>query len=178
MSIKCTPTKIPEVVVVEPLIFSDDRGYFLELYHQAKFKDAGVFQEFVQDNFSRSTKNTLRGLHYQKRKPQAKLVTALCGLIFDVAVDLRPQSPTFGNWVGELLSGENKRQMYIPAGFAHGFCVLSENAEVFYKCSDFYDPTDERGIRWSDPILQIAWPVQSPIVSPKDRKLPFLQEVF
>lgn len=178
MSIKCTPTKIPEVIVVEPLIFSDDRGYFLELYHRAKFKNAGVFQEFVQDNFSSSTKNTLRGLHYQEKNPQAKLVTALSGLIFDVAVDLRPQSPTFGNWVGELLSGENKRQLYIPAGFAHGFCVLSENAEVFYKCGDFYDPADERGIRWSDPSLKIAWPVQSPIVSPKDRELPFLKEVF
>ncbi|KAB2840735.1 dTDP-4-dehydrorhamnose 3,5-epimerase [bacterium] len=174
MTLKCTPMEIPEVILVEPRVFPDVRGHFLEVYHQEKYFSAGIRARFVQDNFSSSVKNTLRGLHYQSKRPQAKLVSAIQGHIFDVAVDIRPHSPTFGKWVGAYLSGEDRRQLFIPEGFAHGFCVLSDFAAVLYKCSDYYDPDDDRGVLWSDPQIAIPWPVQRPVLSEKDARLPLL----
>lgn len=168
MPFKMNPLKIPEVILVEPTIYPDSRGYFLETFRVNQFALGGVAVQFVQENFSHSVRNTLRGLHCQWKKPQAKLVTCINGKIFDVAVDVRPDSKTYGKWVGEFLSGEDKRQLYIPPGFAHGFCVLSETADVFYKCSEYYDATDERGILWSDPEIGISWPVSEPLLSIKD----------
>ena len=165
-------TDIEDVRIIEPQVFTDSRGYFLEAYHGSRFESVGLADAFVQDNLSYSVKNTLRGLHFQVTRPQAKLVQVISGEIFDVAVDIRPTSPTFGRWVSVHLSEKNKRQVFIPAGFAHGFCVLSEVARVFYKCSDFYDPDDEGGILWSDPTLAIDWPIAQPIVSKKDARLP------
>ncbi len=158
-------------------MFKDKRGYFLETYHGRRFESAGLSDVFVQDNLSYSIKNALRGLHFQVTRPQAKLIWVISGEIFDVAVDIRRASPTFGRWVSVHLSEHNKRQLYIPAGCAHGFCVLSEGAHVFYKCSDFYVPHDEGGILWSDPALAIDWPVPHPIVSEKDAALPLLGEI-
>ena len=169
--------RIPEVVVVECDVFGDGRGFFLETYQHRKYADAGIRQTFVQDNHSHSGKGVLRGLHYQLRHPQGKLVTVITGTIFDVAVDIRQGSPTFGQWVGAELSAESpRRQIFVPEGFAHGFCVLSERADVVYKCTDYYDPGDDRGIVWSDPDLGIDWPVESPIVSEKDRHHPRLKD--
>ena len=167
-------TEIQDVHIIEPQVFADDRGYFLETYHGRHFKSAGLSDVFVQDNLSYSIKNALRGLHFQVTRPQAKLVQVISGEIFDVAVDIRRTSATFGHWVSVHLSEHNKRQVYIPPGCAHGFCVLSESARVFYKCSDFYDPGDEGGILWSDPALAIDWPIPHPIVSEKDAALPIL----
>lgn len=176
MSLRFTPMEIPDVILAEPVVHGDGRGFFLETYHEKKYQDGGIKAHFVQDNLSHSIKKTLRGLHYQLRSPQAKLVTCLTGEIFDVAVDIRPKSPSFGKWIGVILSGENKRQIYIPEGFAHGFCVLSETADVFYKCSGFYEPSDDYGILFSDPALEIPWPIKDPILSDKDRKFPILNE--
>ena len=165
------PTAIPEVVVVEPKVFGDDRGFFFESFNRARFAEAvGRDVEFVQDNHSLSSRGVLRGLHYQLPNPQGKLVRAVRGEVFDVAVDLRRGSPTFGRWVGERLSAENKRQLWIPEGFAHGFLVLSEQAEFLYKTTDYWHPEHERCIRWDDPTLAIAWPLQggAPTVSAKD----------
>jgi dTDP-4-dehydrorhamnose 3,5-epimerase len=170
-----SPT-LPEVIIVEPELFQDDRGFFMEMYHQKKFREAGIKEDFVQDNRSRSRRGTIRGLHYQLGKPQGKLVWALSGEVFDVAVDIREGSPLLGQWFGITLSGESKRGLYIPRGFAHGFCVLSEEAEFFYKCSDFYSPKDERCIRWNDPDLAIDWPVDKPIVSEKDANAPLFKD--
>jgi dTDP-4-dehydrorhamnose 3,5-epimerase len=170
-------TEIQDVHIIEPQVFQDDRGYFLETYHGRRFESAGLCDVFVQDNLSYSKKNALRGLHFQVTRPQAKLVRVICGEIFDVAVDIRRTSPTFARWVSVHLSEHNKRQVYIPAGCAHGFCVLSQSAHVFYKCSDFYDPDDEGGILWSDPALGIDWPLAHPIVSDKDAALPVLGEI-
>jgi len=170
-----SPT-LPEVIIVEPELFQDDRGFFMEMYHQKKFHEAGIKDSFVQDNRSRSRRGTIRGLHYQFGKPQGKLIWALSGEVFDVAVDIRKWSPFFGQWFGITLSGESKRGLYIPPGFAHGFCVLSEEAEFFYKCSDFYSPEDERCIRWNDPDLAIHWPVEDPIVSEKDANAPLFKD--
>jgi len=167
--VKFIETKLNGVVLVEPDVFNDPRGYFLETYHAGKYAEGRIAGPFVQDNFSHSVRGTLRGLHYQLKRTQGKLVMALAGRVFDVAVDIRKGSPTFGQWVGVELSGENKRQLYIPPGFAHGFCVLSETADVLYKCTDVYSPKDERGIIWNDPTLAIAWPVTEPLVSQKDR---------
>ena len=164
-----TTTTLPGVLLIEPAIFQDTRGHFLETYHAARYAEKGIPGPFVQDNFSHSVKGTLRGLHYQLQHAQGKLVMALTGRIFDVAVDIRKGSPTFGRWVGVELSGDNKRQLYIPPGFAHGFCVVSETADVLYKCTNLYAPKDERGIIWNDPALAIAWPVTGPILSPKDQ---------
>ena len=176
---KFLPTKdIPEVVVVEPAVFRDDRGFFLEVYHQRKFQEGGLPGTFVQDNHSHSVRGTLRGLHAQLRNPQGKLVRAAVGEIFDVAVDIRPGSPTFGRWVGEVLSGENFRQLWVPPGFAHGFCVLSETVHVEYKCTDFYDAADEVGVAWDDPEIGISWPLRDPIISAKDRAAPKLAEIL
>ena len=159
-------------------MFRDRRGFFLETYHQRKYAEGGVAGVFVQDNHSRSVQGTLRGLHAQLRRPQGKLVRAVEGEMFDVAVDIRRGSPTFGRWVGFVLSGENFRQLWIPAGFAHGFCVLSERVHVEYKCSDYYDPGHEIGIAWNDPQVGIRWPIERPVLSAKDAAAPRLAEIL
>lgn len=156
--IKVTKTNIKDLVVIEPTVHGDDRGYFMETYNQNDMKEAGIDVEFVQDNQSMSTKGVLRGLHYQKEFPQAKLVRVIKGEVFDAAVDLRRDSETYGEWFGIRLSEENKKQFYVPAGFAHGFLVLSDEAEFCYKVTDFYHPGDEGGIAWNDPDLGIEWP--------------------
>jgi dTDP-4-dehydrorhamnose 3,5-epimerase len=165
---KFLPTTLPDVMIVEPDVFRDSRGWFLETYHGQKYRDGGIQATFVQDNCSFSVKHTLRGLHAQVGYPQGKLVQVLHGQIFDVAVDIRRGSPTFLNWVGVELDAERFRQLYIPPGFAHGFCVLSEAAMVNYKCTDFYNPQGELTIRWNEGRIGVAWPVQSPLLSPKD----------
>lgn len=171
MSMKATKLAIPDVVLLEPRVFGDDRGFFYESYNRQAFHDAtGVGPDFVQDNHSRSARGVLRGLHYQlPPKAQGKLVRVVVGEVFDVAVDIRKGSPTFGQWVGEVLSAENKRQMWIPPGFAHGFLTLSEVAEFLYKTTDYYSPEHERCIRWDDPEIAVSWPLtQSPVLSRKD----------
>jgi dTDP-4-dehydrorhamnose 3,5-epimerase len=162
---------IPDVLMIEPKIFGDDRGFFFESFNQRAFEDAvGGEVNFVQDNHSKSSQGVLRGLHYQLHNPQGKLVRIVEGAVFDVAVDLRRSSPTFGKWVGEVLSAENKRQLWIPEGFAHGFLVLTETAEFLYKTTNYYDPASERSIVWNDPSLGIDWPQdQTPILSAKDQ---------
>lgn len=164
------PSEIPGVLLVEPQVFGDSRGFFMETWHAAKFAAAGLDCNFVQDNHSKSVQGTLRGLHYQIRKPQGKLVRVISGEVFDVAVDLRKSSPFFGRWVGEILSAENKKMLWVPPGFGHGFYVLSPEAEFVYKCTEFYAPEDERCIRWDDPELGIVWPLlaQAPLLSAKD----------
>ncbi len=171
------PTSLKGLLIIEPNVFEDKRGYFLETYHHERFKSAGLDANFVQDNLSFSKQGTLRGLHFQITKPQTKLVQAVTGDIFDVAVDIRPESSTFGKWSGVLLSNGNKRQLFIPGGFAHGFCVLSESAHVAYKCSDYYNPEDEGGILWSDPAIAIDWPIKEPTLSAKDQQYPFLTDL-
>jgi dTDP-4-dehydrorhamnose 3,5-epimerase len=167
--VKITPTDLPDVLLVEPDVHRDPRGFFLETWHAAKFAEAGLDIRFVQDNHSRSQRGTLRGLHVQLAKPQGKLVRASVGEIFDVAIDIRHGSPTFGRYVGVRLSADNFRQLWIPGGFAHGFCVLSEIAEMQYKCTDVYDPTSELTIAWDDPTIGIEWPLEDPLLSDKDR---------
>ena len=167
---RVVPTALPGVLVIEPDVYRDTRGFFLETYHAEKYRGVGVTKPFVQDNHSRSGRGTLRGLHLQVARPQAKLVRVVAGEIFDVAVDVRRGSPTFGRWVGVALSAANFRQMYIPEGFAHGFSVSSEAAEVEYKCTALYDPASELGIAWNDPSLAIDWPVTDPILSDRDRR--------
>ena len=163
---------IPDVVLLEPKLFGDNRGFFFESFHQQRFNEAiGRTLSFVQDNHSKSAKGVLRGLHYQIQHPQGKLVRVVSGAVFDVAVDIRKSSPTFGKWVGEVLSGENKKQMWVPAGFAHGFIVLSESAEFLYKTTDYWYPEFERSIAWDDPTLNINWPIDGlPQLSVKDRQ--------
>ena len=169
---KATPLAIPDVFLFEPRVFGDDRGFFFESFNQAKFEAAiGRQVAFVQDNHSRSVKNVLRGLHYQIKQPQGKLVRVVQGEVFDVAVDLRKSSPTFGQWVGETLSAENKRQLWVPEGFAHGFVVLSDTAEFLYKTTDYYAPEHERSIAWNDPAIAIQWPIDGePVLSAKDQQ--------
>ena len=174
---KITATSLPEVLVVEPQCFADPRGHFLETHQQARYASSGMDVTFVQDNLSLSQGGALRGLHYQLRRPQAKLVYVAQGSIFDVVVDIRHGSPFFGQWTGTELSEENHLQQFVPVGFAHGFCVLSSQAVVIYKCSDYYVPQDEGGILWSDAQLAIAWPVAQPLVSDKDAALPPLAQV-
>jgi dTDP-4-dehydrorhamnose 3,5-epimerase len=176
--VRFEPTELPEVVVIEPTVHRDARGFFVETYHAEKYRSGGIDAVFVQDNHSRSTEGTLRGLHLQLRRPQGKLVRVIAGEIFDVAVDVRRGSPTFGRWVGVTLSGENFRQCYIPPGFAHGFCVLTPAAEVEYKCTELYDPADEVGVVWNDPDVAIRWPVEHPLLSPRDARLPRLAELL
>ena len=171
------PTEIPEVILIEIPKFGDHRGFFMETYHAQKFIDGGISAEFIQDNHAASQKNILRGLHYQLRFPQGKLVRCIQGEILDVAVDIRKSSPTFGKWVGEVLSSENTRQLYVPPGFAHGYVVRSEHAEVEYKCTELYHPEDDYGILWNDPEIGIDWGVEYPILSEKDEKQPLLKEV-
>jgi len=167
---KATPTRIPDVLLIEPKVFGDDRGFFLESFNRRAFHEAtGLNVDFVQDNHSKSARNVLRGLHYQLAQPQGKLVRVTQGEVFDVAVDIRKGSPTYGQWVGEILSAENKKQLWIPAGLAHGFVVLSETAEFLYKTTDYYAPQHERCIAWNDPDLAIAWPIEGqPLLSAKD----------
>ncbi|HET7788269.1 MAG TPA: dTDP-4-dehydrorhamnose 3,5-epimerase [Myxococcales bacterium] len=172
---KFTQTGLPGVILVEPDVHRDARGFFLETFHAARYREGGIGYGFVQDNQSRSQRGTLRGLHAQRQRPQGKLVRAVRGEIFDVAVDIRPGSPTFGRHVAARLSEENFHQLFVPPGFAHGFCVLSEMAEVEYKCTAFYDGKDEIGLRWD--TAGIAWPVAQPLLSPKDAALPSLDEL-
>lgn len=171
------PTAIPEVLLIEPDVFGDERGFFMESWQRRKFAEIGIDYDFVQDNHSRSSRGTLRGLHYQIAQPQGKLVRVTVGEVFDVAVDVRRSSATFGQWVGEHLSAENKRMLWLPPGFAHGFYVIRETAEFQYKCTDFYAPEHERSVRWDDPDLAIAWPLQDePLVSGKDLEAPLLEQ--
>ncbi len=177
MTLKCNETSLPGVFMIEPMVFEDDRGFFMETYHMGKYSEAGIDRPFVQDNLSHSKRFTLRGLHYQLNHPQGKLVYVITGEILDIAVDIRRGSPTFGRWTETVLSAENRRQLYVPEDFAHGFCVLSETADVMYKCTDLYAPGDDHGILWSDPTLDIEWPVENPILSEKDGKNPALKDV-
>jgi len=173
---KLLPTDHPELLLIEPDVHRDARGFFLESYHASRYADLGIPDVFVQDNHSRSGRAVLRGLHYQLDHPQGKLVRVVSGRIFDVAVDIRKGSPYFGRWFGVELSGENQHQLYIPPGFAHGFCVLSEQVDFLYKCTDYYVPGDEYGIAWNDPALAIAWPEMDYLLSDKDRNYPVLAE--
>lgn len=178
---KFIQTDIPEVIVIEPQLFQDDRGFFLESYHEQKYRDGGIKATFVQDNHSKSVRGTVRGLHAQLQHPQGKLIRVIEGEIYDIALDIRRGSEHFGHWVGAWLSAENFRQIYVPPGFAHGFCVTSAVAQVEYKCTDFYDPTSEISIQWNDPDLAIDWPIdiQSlPIVSKKDMTAKPLRELM
>jgi dTDP-4-dehydrorhamnose 3,5-epimerase len=171
--VKFIPTSIPDVLIIEPTVFTDERGFFMEAFHRQRYADAGMHYDFVQDNQSLSMKGTLRGLHYQITHVQGKLVRALKGTIFDVAVDLRSHSPTFGKWVGVTLDAEKKNQLWIPPFFAHGFYVLSEQAEVLYKTTDYYDPSAERCIIWNDPYISIEWPMDEHaplLLSSKDQQ--------
>lgn len=177
MSVRCAKTDLPGVMILQPDIFPDSRGFFLETWQKKQYFEFGIHQEFVQDNHSRSRKGVIRGLHYQLKNPQAKLVYAVRGAIFDVAVDIRRGSPTFGRWTGCLLSEDNRRQLFIPQGFAHGFSVLSDVADVIYKCSDYYTPGDEYGVIFKDPDIGIDWRIKSPIVSEKDGKYSCLKDI-
>jgi dTDP-4-dehydrorhamnose 3,5-epimerase len=176
--VNVTETTIPGVLVVEPKVFGDERGFFLETFNAARFAEHDLPTAFVQDNHSRSARGVLRGLHYQRRNPQGKLVSVVRGEVFDVAVDLRKGSPTFGRWFGTRLREHEHRAVWIPPGFAHGFCVLSESADFLYKCTTLYDAADDRGIRWDDPALGIEWPLAEPTLSAKDRGLPTLAEAM
>lgn len=174
---KVTPTRLKEVLLIEPQVFGDERGFFLETYQNQRYAEAGITATFVQDNISFSQRHILRGLHYQHPQGQAKLVQVLAGEVFDVAVDIRHGSPTFGQWAGATLSSDTRHQLYIPPGFAHGFCVLSATALFMYKCSDYYAPQCEGGICWNDPELDIRWPVATPILSEKDNRHPRLKDI-
>ena len=170
--------EIPDVLVIQTKIFSDKRGFFLESFKESEFISNGINKKLVQDNISHSTRGVLRGLHFQKNpKPQAKLVTVIKGKIFDVAVDIRKNSPTYGKWVSQILSEEEHNLLYVPEGFAHGFCVLSEEADVYYKVSNEYSSEHEDGIMWNDPNLNISWPLTDVIVSDKDKQLPLLENL-
>jgi dTDP-4-dehydrorhamnose 3,5-epimerase len=185
---KFIETELPGVMVVDPLVHRDERGFFFEVYHEKKFHQAGISVKFVQDNHSQSVKGTLRGLHTQKRHPQGKLIRVLEGEIFDVAVDIRRGSPHFKKWVGVRLSSDNFKMLYVPPGFAHGFCVTSEKAQVEYKCTALYDPADELSLMWNDPAIGVKWPVTAPLLSKKDLAakplgeinddLPFFNQIF
>jgi len=176
---KVIETLLPGVLIIEPKVFGDARGFFLETFHKQRYGEAGIpaeGQEFVQDNYSRSRKGVLRGLHFQLEYPQGKLLSAGTGAVFDVAADVNPDSATYGKWVGVELSEENHRQLWIPPGYAHGFCVLSDFVDFHYKCTALYYPQYDSGVAWNDPILDIAWPVESPQLSDKDLLLPCLSE--
>ncbi len=178
LTMKINETAIPDVWLLEPTVHGDDRGFFMETFRASHFSDRGIDRQFVQDNQSRSVQGTLRGLHYQLQFPQGKLARVLSGQVFDVAVDIRQSSPTFGQWVGEVLSSENKKQLWIPPGFAHGFYVISESAELSYKCTEYYHPEDDYSIAWNDPDIGIDWPLvsDSPLLSAKDEKGVLLKE--
>jgi dTDP-4-dehydrorhamnose 3,5-epimerase len=171
-------TALAGVVIIEPRVFGDDRGFFLETFSQQRYlESAGIQLPFVQDNHSRSTKGVLRGLHFQKTKPQGKLVRVVTGEVYDVAVDINPESPTYGQYEGVILSEKNKRQFWVPPGYAHGFVVLSETADFEYKCTDYYDPSDEGGVLWNDPDIAIPWPIDNVSLSEKDAILPCLKDL-
>ena len=172
-----TTTTIPEVLLLRPRVFEDARGFFMQTYHEQEFAAVGIRDRFVQDNHSKSQRGTIRGLHYQLRYPQSKLCRVVAGEVLDVAVDIRVGSPTFGKHVAAVLSADNKLQIYIPGGFAHGFAVLSETCEFLYKCGDFYRPEDEHGVRFDDPALEIDWKVAAPLLSPKDSAYRALSEI-
>lgn len=174
---KVVDTPIRGILRIRPDVHGDERGFFLESFHAKKFAALGIPQLFVQDNHSRSAKGVLRGLHFQKRHPQGKLIRVLSGSLFDVAVDIRRASPTFGQWFGLVLTARDPEFLYVPEGMAHGFLALEEGTELFYKCTDFYDSTDEGGIRWDDPGIGIAWPEPPKVISPKDAVFPFLSEL-
>ena len=171
-------TPLPGLLLIEPKVFKDNRGFFLELYRQRRYADAGIDVTFVQDNHSRSSRGVLRGLHYQMEHPQGKLVTVMTGEVYDVAVDIRRGSPTYGSWYGCVLSAADHRQLYVPAGFAHGFCTLSESADFLYKCTDYYRPEDEGGVLWNDPDLAIDWPIETPMLSAKDAAFPTMAAIL
>jgi dTDP-4-dehydrorhamnose 3,5-epimerase len=174
---KFIETSLPGCVVIEPQVFGDSRGFFYESYNEAKYRDAGIDRRFVQSNVSRSARGVLRGLHYQWPHPQGKLVSVLEGEVYDVAVDIRRNSPTFGQWAGVMLTAENHRHFWIPEGFAHGFCVVSEHATFSYQCTDLYDAKADGGVRWDDPAIGIDWPVSEPLLSDKDQKALLLTDV-
>jgi dTDP-4-dehydrorhamnose 3,5-epimerase len=176
--VRVATTELPGVLVVEPVVHRDGRGFFIETYHADRYREHGIAGPFVQDNQSRSTANTLRGLHLQLREPQGKLIRVIEGEVFDVAVDVRRGSATFGRWVSVTLSAENFRQVYVPPGFAHGFCVLSPVAQVEYKCTAVYNRPSEIGIAWNDPAIGIEWPVTAPVLSERDSRHPSLQDVY
>lgn len=167
---KIIPTALHDVLIIEPEVFGDSRGFFFESWNRRRYAEAGLDIDFVQDNLSFSQRGTLRGLHYQTPRAQGKLVSVLQGEVYDVAVDVRSDSPTFGQWVGVVISSENRRQVYVPPGFAHGFCVTSDTALFAYKCTEYYAPEDEATIAWNDPELAVDWPVDAPILSEKDRR--------
>jgi len=174
---KVTETKLPSVLIIEPKVFGDSRGFFKETFQAERYREAGIEYDFVQDNHSRSQKGVLRGLHFQITKPQGKLVSCSQGAVFDVAVDVDPPSATFGQYVGIELTEDNHRQFWVPPGYAHGFCVLTDTADFQYKCTDYYDPSDEGGLIWNDPDVAIDWPIDQPLLSEKDAKLPTLKEL-
>ena len=174
---RVVPTRLPGVVVIEPDVHHDGRGFFLETYHADRYREHGIPGPFVQDNHSRSTAGTLRGLHLQLKRLQGKLIRVIEGEIFDVAVDVRRGSPAFGRWVGVTLTADGFKQVYVPPGFAHGFCVVSEVAQVEYKCTDLYDPASEIGVAWNDPAIGIAWPVREPLLSARDSRHPMLSDL-
>jgi dTDP-4-dehydrorhamnose 3,5-epimerase len=170
-------TKVKDVYIIEPTVFGDNRGFFMETYHYEEFNKAGLDMVFVQDNHSKSKKSVLRGLHFQKKHPQGKLVKVIKGAVYDVAVDLRKDSTTFGKWVGVELTEDNKKMFYVPEGFAHGFVTLEDDTEFLYKCTDYYHLEDEGGLIWNDPNLNISWPIDNPILSEKDTKWPTLKNI-
>ena len=172
-----TETKLAGVLIIEPKVFGDARGFFKETFQAERYREAGIEYTFVQDNYSRSQKGVLRGLHFQMTKPQGKLVSCPKGAVFDVAVDIDPESTTYGQYVGIELTEENHKQLWVPPGYAHGFCVLSETADFQYKCTDYYDPSDEGGVIWNDPDVAIEWPIDDPSLSSKDALLPSLKEL-
>lgn len=171
-------THLPGVLAIEPVVHGDSRGFFKEIYHASRYREIGIVGDFVQDNYSRSRQGVLRGLHFQKVNPQGKLVSCLLGSVFDVAVDIDPSSRTFGQWFGTELSESNHLQLWIPPGYAHGFCVLSKYADLAYKCTAMYDPDDEHGVIWNDAQIDISWPNKNPIISKKDSKLGTLAQVI
>lgn len=174
---KVTPTRLPEVLLIEPDVFGDPRGFFFEVWSHRRYETLGIDVQFVQDNVSRSEHGVLRGMHLQHPHGQGKLVSVLAGEVFDVAIDVRPASPRFGQWVGVTLSATNHSQLYIPPGFAHGFCVTGSEALFSYKCTDFYSRENELGVRWDDPAVGIAWPIRDPVLSDKDKAYPTLAEI-
>lgn len=175
---KVIKTSLEDCVIIKPEVFGDERGFFLETFQAKRYSEiAGISTSFVQDNYSRSSKNVLRGLHFQKTKPQGKLVRVVKGEVYDVAVDIRLNSSTFGQWEGVILSEENKNQFWVPPGFAHGFVVLSESADFEYKCTEYYDPSDEESLLWNDPSLKIPWPIESPKLSEKDKNAKLLSDL-
>lgn len=171
------PTALPGVLIIEPTVFGDQRGFFLESFQLERYREAGIGLPFVQDNHSRSARGVLRGLHFQRRRPQGKLVRVSRGAVYDVAVDIDPDSPTYGRYAAVELSDENHRQFWVPPGYAHGFCVLSDIADFEYKCTDYYDPADEGGLLWNDPDIAIPWPLDQPLLSDKDRRHPVLRDL-